>query len=206
MHAIENFTWLAGATTLGLVGTVSALGGDDTAQQIAELRAANAALAAKVTRLEQAAGNENWLTEERANEIRAIVGDVLADAQSRDSLQSSGMTGGWNKDQGGFFLASPSGDFKLNIKGQVQVRWAYNQRDNEGLGATASKESAWGFENRRTKLTFTGFVLDPSWTYEVKPVFNRAPARSRVAARPSPAATSPARSRTSGCRRTTATA
>ena len=175
MHAIENFTWLAGATTLGLVGTVSALGGDDTAQQIAELRAANAALAAKVTRLEQAAGNENWLTEERANEIRAIVGDVLADAQSRDSLQSSGMTGGWNKDQGGFFLASPSGDFKLNIKGQVQVRWAYNQRDNEGLGATASKESAWGFENRRTKLTFTGFVLDPSWTYEVKPVFNRAP-------------------------------
>ena len=39
MHAIENFTWLAGATTLGLVGTVSALGGDDTAQQIAELGA-----------------------------------------------------------------------------------------------------------------------------------------------------------------------
>ena len=175
MHSIENFTRLAGATTLGLVGTASALGADDMAQQIAELRAANEALAAKVTRLEQAAGNDNWLTEERADEIRSIVSDVLADAQARDSLQSAGMTGGWNKDQGGFFLASPSGDFKLNIKGQVQVRWAFNHRDNEGLGATAAKENAWGFENRRTKLTFTGFVLDPSWTYEVKPVFNRTP-------------------------------
>ncbi len=167
---------LAGATTLSLAGAaIAADSGTDMAQQIAELRAANEALAAKVNRLEQSAGNENWLTEERADEIRSIVSDVLADAGSRDSLQSAGMTGGWNKDQGGFFLASSSGDFKLNIKGQVQVRWAFNHRDNEGLGATASKENSWGVENRRTKLTFAGFVVDPSWTYEVKPVFNRTP-------------------------------
>ena len=33
---------------------------------------------------------------------------------------------------------------------------------------TAPKSDSWGFENRRTKLTFGGFVVDPSWTYEVK--------------------------------------
>lgn len=168
---------LAGATTLSVAAPAISAGdmSDDTARQIAELRASNEALAAKVTKLEQAAGSENWLTEERASEIRSIVSDVLADAATRDSLQASGMTGGWNKDQGGFFLASSSGDFKLNIKGQIQVRWAYDHRDNTGLGSTAAKSDAWGFENRRTKLTFGGFVVDPSWSYELKAVYNRTP-------------------------------
>lgn len=167
--------WLAGATTLSIAGSAFAAAdaSSDMATQIAQLKAANDALAAKVTKLEQNANGEQWLTEQRASEIRAIVSDVLADAGTRDSLQASGATAGWNKDQGGFFLASPSGDFKLNIKGQVQVRWAYNNRDNSGLTGTVPKESNWGFENRRTKLTFTGFVVDPSWIYEVKLVANR---------------------------------
>lgn len=87
------------------------------ARELAELKAANEALASKVARLEQGANGETWLTEQRATEIRSIVADVLADSSTRESLQSSGATAGWNKDQGGFFLASPSGDFKLNIKG-----------------------------------------------------------------------------------------
>ena len=175
---------LTGATTLSLAGGALA---DDTelARQIADLKKANDALAAKVEKLEAGANGEQWLTEQRAQEIRGIVTDVLADADTRSSLQASGATAGWNKDQGGFFIASPSGDFKLNIKGQIQFRWAYNQRSNEGITTTnqpgtgtqsVPKENVWGFENRRTKLAFTGFVFDPSWTYEVQPVFNRAPA------------------------------
>ena len=175
MTPIGTLSMLAGATTLSIAGSAFAAadGNSDLAQQIEALRAANEALSAKVAHLEQAAGSDKWLTEERAAQIRAIVSDTLADAETRTSLQSSGMTGGWNKDQGGFFIASPSGDFKLNIKGQIQVRWAYDHRNNTGLGATAPKDNAWGFENRRTKLTFGGFVVDPSWTYEVKEVFNR---------------------------------
>lgn len=177
MTSTETLTLLAGATTLSIAG--AALGADindDMARQLQELRAANEALAAKVTRLEQSAGSDKWLTDERAAEIRAIVTDVLADADTRSSLQGASMTGGWNKDQGGFFLASPSGDFKLNIKGQIQFRWAYNHRDTEGAAAPAPKDDTWGFENRRTKLTFAGFVVDPSWSYEVKLVMNRTPA------------------------------
>jgi hypothetical protein len=171
--------WIAGATTLSIAGGAFAAAdaSSDMAKQIAELKAANDALAAKVTKLEQGANGEQWLTEQRADEIRSIVSDVLADAGTRDSLQGSGATAGWNKDQGGFFLASPSGDFKLNIKGQIQFRWAFNHRDNQGITSPspAFKEDVWGFENRRTKLAFTGFVVDPSWSYEVQLVMNRTP-------------------------------
>lgn len=170
--------WLAGTAVLGTVGltaTIAAADSADLEQQLAELRSANAALAAKVERLEQVAGEDHWLSESRAAEIRAIVTDVLADAQSRESLQASGATAGWSKDQGGFYLASGDGSFKLNVKGQIQVRWAFNHRSNDGLGATAAKENAWGFENRRTKLTLAGTIIDPSWSYEVKPVYNRTP-------------------------------
>ena len=100
MTSTETLTLLAGATTLSIAG--AALGADisdDMARQLQELRAANEALAAKVTRLEEAAGSDKWLTDERAAEIRSIVTDVLADADSRSSLQGASMTGGWNKDQ-----------------------------------------------------------------------------------------------------------
>lgn len=170
---------IAGATTLSSASAGQEVGGSpsDMAQQIAELQAANAALAEKVGRLERSANGDAWLTEERAADIRAIVTDVLADADTRDTLQSSGLSAGWSKDQGGFFLASPSGDFKLNVKGQIQFRWAMNHRDNTEVNAPSSvfKENAWGFENRRSKLSFTGFVVDPSWTYEMQFVMNRTP-------------------------------
>ena len=183
MTKFGNGVVFAGATTLSFAGGVVADDGE-LARQIADLKRANEALAAKVERLEASSNGDEWLTEQRADEIRGIVTDVLADADSRTSLQSAGATAGWNKDQGGFFIASPNGDFKLNIKGQIQFRWAYDHRSNAGITTTnqpgtgtqaVPKENVWGFENRRTKLAFTGFVIDPSWTYEIQPIFNRSP-------------------------------
>lgn len=106
--------------------------------------------------------NADWLTEHRANEIRGVVTDVLADASDRVSLQDSGATAGWNK---GFFLASPDGSFKLKVGGQIQVRWVLN--------SAGDQPTEYGFENRRTKLSFSGNVFDKSWTYKVKSAFSR---------------------------------
>ncbi len=169
-----------GTAALSLARVVLA-GADDTTaalSQIAELKAQNEALFAKVARLEEHAVEDgDWLTEQRAAEIRSIVQDVLADSSSRTSLQSAGETAGWNNDEGGFFLASPSGDFKLVIRGQLQLRWAYNQRDTEGGAPAAGTNTAaadnWGAEVRRLKLTFAGFIIDPSWAFEVTPVYAR---------------------------------
>lgn len=162
---------VAGMSALGLASAVLAAGAnDDAMRQIEELRRQNQELAAKVSRLEEVASKDGeWLTEERASQIRGLVQDVLADADTRASLQDAGATAGWNK---GFFLASPDGSFRLNLKGQVQFRWAANFRDIPD-SVTGQTERNYGFENRRTKLTFSGHVIDPSLTFEVKPIFNR---------------------------------
>lgn len=158
----------------------------DMAAQIAELKSANDVLASKVGRLEEGAliaeSGAQWLTEKRANEIRALVTDVLADANSRVSLQDSGATAGWNGSGSGFFIASPEGNFTLNVRGQIQVRWAFNQRStdgitssNQGTTTTVPRADTWGFENRRTRIMLFGCVMDPSWTYEVQLALNRTP-------------------------------
>ncbi len=161
---------VAGVSAAALVGAAQAADGDDALRQIEELRRQNEALAAKVARLEEVASSEGaWLTDERAGQIRDLVRDVLADADARASLQADGATAGWNK---GFFLASADGNFKLTIKGQMQFRWAANFRDIPD-SVTGQTERNYGFENRRTRLTFAGHVIDPSLTFEIKPVLNR---------------------------------
>jgi hypothetical protein len=136
---------------------------NDALAQIAELKAELAEL--------KATEGDNWLTEQRATEIRGIVQDVLADADTRASLQSSGATAGWDN---GFFLASADGNFRLNIDGQVQVRWAWNHRKdpNSVFGPGGTEENNWGFELARTKLFFSGHVVDPSWQYMVSMAFS----------------------------------
>ncbi len=67
------------------------------------------------------------------------------------------MTAGWDN---GFYLTSADGNFRLNIKGAVQVRFAHNTQNN-----SPTDNDRWGFENRRTALKFGGHVVDPSWKY-----------------------------------------
>lgn len=165
-------------------------------QEIEGLKAKVRSQDSEIARLKAEQG-EQWLTEERAKEIRGIVQDVLADADSRASLQSSGATAGYDK---GFFLASPDGNFRLNLSGQLQIRYAFSRLSTRSLrqldpgtfqppqiGAQNSfpggteikgyqgyfgkntdiKRTARGFEVRRMKLDFNGHVVDPSWQYKV---------------------------------------
>ncbi|MFO0828003.1 MAG: porin [Phycisphaerales bacterium] len=170
-------TWMSASVSLSLASAAAAAGpaNEDALQQIEELRQQNAQLAAKIAKLEQVATDDGaWLTESRAAEIRSLVTDVLADADTRASLQADGATAGWNK---GFFLASPDGSFRLNIKGQIQFRWAGDFRDvpsgTLASGSASGTDANYGFEVRRAKLTFSGHIIDPSLTFEIKPVFNR---------------------------------
>lgn len=145
--------------------------------------------AARIAALEKAVSDlmqekgENWLTAQRASEIRAVVQDVLSDADTRANLQGSAATAGYDD---GFFIASPDGNFKLKVNGDLQNRFAYSwlsSRDmanssidlaGTGIPGSASSYStegvakaAWGFEVRRAKLEFSGHVADPSWQYAV---------------------------------------
>jgi len=148
-------------------------------EQNEEIAATNAALVEKVARLEQRAGKDGtWLTEERAKEIRSIVSDMLADSAARASLAGDAATAGWDKSKG-FFLSSTDGNFALVIRGDAQFRWTYNHRDigsdaaAQGSVAAGTNDDTYGFEVRRSRISFSGNVIDPSWTYEFKFANNR---------------------------------
>ena len=178
MTMIRTTGLITGAMTLALTGIAGAADTDNASidalrAELNELRAQNNSLAARVD-----AQDSEWLNEERASDIRGIVQDVLADSQSRTSLQDSGMMAGYKAGKG-FFLSNADGSFSLNVSGQLQTRWVFNNNpdpvvgfDNAGapLG-TNSEESNWGFQVRRAKVRFQGNVVDPSWTYAINGSF-----------------------------------
>ena len=119
MSLTKTVSLFAG-TTLALTGAAfgSTEANNDALAQINELRAEIASLKAQ--------NGENWLTEQRAAEIKGLVQDVLADADTRASLQGGGSTAGYDN---GFFIASSDGNFRLNINGGASIRWSLSNRD-----------------------------------------------------------------------------
>jgi len=142
---------------LVLAGVANA---QDYQAEIAQLRAELAQVKAQ--------NGDKWLTEERATEIKGLVKDVLADAETRASLQQTAATSGYDN---GFFIGSADGNFKLKINALEQMRWTFNNMNADQVRGGSDDEpgtgpnTEWGFENRRTQLTFSGNVVDPSFTY-----------------------------------------
>jgi len=157
MSLTTRFGLVAGTTALAIAGT--AFGGvesdSDALSQIAELKQ-------ELAELKQQ-DSQDWLTEQRASEIRGIVQDVLADADTRTSFQNSGAMAGWNK---GFFLASPDGNFRLNVGGMLQTRFTLNNTKDR-----KPQKNLYGFDMGNTYLDFSGHVVDPSWQFHVRGYF-----------------------------------
>jgi len=165
-------------TTLAAGSGAGKVDGDDLtleamAKRLAELEQQNDTLQGRVRELESA-DDELWLTEQRATEIRGIVNDVLADADTRASLRDSGATAGWNN---GFFLQSSDGRFRLNVGGMVQARYQYSRiRNNYDTAdpqfgqAYASQDDSYrrfGWEIPHARLDFSGHVFDSGTTFRI---------------------------------------
>ena len=158
---------LAGASALTLTG--ASFADNPTEAQSWEARVAE--LEAEVAQLK----GDNWITEQRSDEIRAIVQDVLADADTRASLLQSGMTAGYDN---GFVIGSPDGNFSLKINGYIQFRWVYSNLEEPGLASLdqddydffwdpAAPEN-WGSGLASWADLYAGFigVDDPMFTYD----------------------------------------
>lgn len=154
---------LAGATALTLSGVAAAATTDANND---ELKAQVQKLSARVAELEGAQGG-NWLTEQRAAEIRSVVQDVLADADTRASLLGSGMSAGYDN---GFTVGSADGNFLLRTNGLLQARWIYNHRKNPSAlpPAFGVDRHRSGFEANRVQLWFSGHVVNPNWRYMIE--------------------------------------
>ena len=158
------------ASGLAFTGAASAQG-TDALSEIAQLKAEVAQLKAQ--------NGDKWLTEERAAEIKSLVKDVLADSETRSSLQGTGATAGYNN---GFFISSADGNYKLNVSVLAQARFTWNYQQGKNIptttggttSGTGNGVSTWAFENRRTSFGFSGNVVDPSFTYAVRLAYNSA--------------------------------
>src|SRR5262249_36066794 len=139
---------LAGAAALTLTG-VSVAGSPDATTNDDQSRIA--ALEAKIAAMENA-NNQNWLTEQRASEIRGLVQDVLADADTRASLLQSGMTSGYDH---GMVLGSADGNWLLRTNFLIQERFIWNLQ-NSGVEDFGADDNRYGFENTRTKFILSG--------------------------------------------------
>ena len=132
-----------------------AIAGNQQDAEIAELRSMVEVLRGEVDVL-RTEDSDQWMSAQRSEQIRGIVQDVLADADTRASLQGTGATSGYN---GGFFMKSADGNWKLKINGQIQSRFMYNHASGQA--------NDYGFELRRLKLKFSGHIVDPSWNYKI---------------------------------------
>jgi hypothetical protein len=167
---------VAAARVAAILGLVAASGavfaadsGDDLAAlkaKVAELEKRDQALQSRVVELE---GKEdaNWMTQQRADQIRAIVEETLADAKKRGQY-ADGPTVGYNN---GFFIQTPDNNFKLVVGGLLQVRYEYalHQADDSKFKtkplAQGDRENSSGFDIRRARLNFTGNAFSPNLFY-----------------------------------------
>ena len=156
MSLTKTVGFFAG-TTLAIGGVAFGADQNNYAAEIADLKAQIAEM--------KASQGDAWLTEQRASEIRGIVTDVLADAETRASLQGSGATAGYNN---GLFISSGDGNFSMTVNVLQQIRWSFNDNDSPAGGA---EEQSFGFENKRTRLTFSGNMVDSTWSYKVSYYF-----------------------------------
>lgn len=142
---------------------------DELIERIAELEAKSARDQARNAELEsrlsaiEARQDTTWLTEQRAEEVRGIVQDVLADADTRAGmLQGGAVTAGYDN---GFILSSADGNWLLRTNFLMQQRLVFNEQDNS---PPPGDDSRWGFENARTRFALSGTVINPDWFYRVE--------------------------------------
>ncbi|MBY0308453.1 MAG: OprO/OprP family phosphate-selective porin, partial [Phycisphaerales bacterium] len=97
------------------------------------------------------------------DEVRGMVSEMLADAQTRSSLLQGGGMAGYD---GGFVIGSADGNWKTRVNGLVQFRYIANFRDQDQIPA-GGDDLTTGFQLRKIRMTFSGNAVNPNLTYFV---------------------------------------
>ena len=126
------------------------------------------ALKTRIAELEKKQ-NEDWLTAERANQIKSIVQEVIADSKTRGNF-ADGVDAGYDN---GFFIQTADKNFKLTIGGFVQFRYTYAYYHRSADNTAPFKQStthadASGFDIRRARISFAGNAFSPDIFYKLE--------------------------------------
>lgn len=150
---------------------VSSLAFADAPAATTDVASELGALKARIAELEKAQ-NENWLNEQRSEQIKGLVQEVIADARARGQFQDSGLLAGYNK---GFFLKSADDNFLLKIGVRIQARYTYAFQDKKKNSVTTSPTDDTdvnGFSIRRGNITLSGNVFSKDLTYKLEGEFS----------------------------------
>jgi len=164
MQRIAVSLSLAGAVTVGVTGAVSGAEPQPAPQadRVRQLEARVQQLQSRVIELEDR-DDRDWMTRRRAEQVKALVRDVLDDAETRAALLDEGVTAGHD---GHFFLKSADGAFLLELAGHLQVRYIYNHRRGAHAADPDADDNEAGFQIRRAKFKGEGHIGDPRLTYD----------------------------------------
>ncbi len=111
----------------------------------------------------QSLKNQSWLNERRGEEVKALIREVLSDADTRAALLSEEFTCYY--DNG--FIIRDADTFLLKICSYTQFRYL-----NNNAPAAADDEEG-GFQTRRLALMFSGYIGSPRVSYMIMPTFSR---------------------------------
>jgi len=156
--------WWMVWTAAGALTCAAAATNNDSTETADPSEAELQSLRTRISELEAVVADRDWLNAKRDEEVRALVEDVLADADTRVALQNNGLSAGWDK---GFFIASSDGSFRLRVFGMVQTRYVLSVQDNNAPEDTTRG----GFELTRARLGFMGHVIDPTWRFLFLPAW-----------------------------------
>ena len=109
---------------------------------------------------------DGWMDEARAEQVRGIVRDVLADSSSRTSYLSGEWTAGLsNIVGGGLSIVSGDASTTMHLTGMVQTRFVASSAYGTVSGAPGNTTTRWGFEDKTVMVALSGRLFDPSLTY-----------------------------------------
>ena len=142
----------------------------DLQRELADLRAQVAEI--------RRAQDDRWTDAARAEQVRAIATDILADTSTR--VQWAGGTATpplWHSPYGGGkVIASADGNWTLLFAVTNVARFVYANASGPTT-SSVDEQSRWGFENRRINFIFAGTVVDPSISYLLMPQYDSQPDR-----------------------------
>ncbi|HUO08893.1 MAG TPA: porin [Phycisphaerae bacterium] len=151
------------ATLMALAVTGTAFADDAASNQ--DVQAELKSLRARIADLEQKE-DANWMTQERASQIRSIVEETIADAKTRGQFADGDNFGYKN----GFYIQTPDKNFKFQANGYLQFRYTFAQDrvTNSSSYSTQPKHGdVSGFDFRRARLLFSGNAFSPNLTYMI---------------------------------------
>jgi len=104
-----------------------------------------------------------WMDEARAQEVRGIVRDALADSGARASFLTDGWSSGYDA---GAYVRSGDGCWQLKVNVLVQTRFvaasAFGPPD-----PSVVEQTRWGFETRRLNVGLSGTAFDPGLRWQL---------------------------------------